>query len=473
MFHGNYCGPYWSAGKIQQSVLSNVAPIDDFDATCKEHDGAYARQRMDNENGKLVAKKEEDSGYRNVGIRPDGTMITTEENKPWSNDDYKQQDKYAKKYHDLLKEADLRFAKQNIGKGVTRTVAGLVVGTQGILRGSKNMTRLRRQPTPRPTKLANARSGQNRTGNDRSVGAPVAVSTRRTTVKPKITSSGTGVVVSHRTFLSPIVCQAAYTAEKFSVNPAMGSTFPWLAKVAARYDKYRFKQLKFEYRSVTATSTTGVIMMSFDYDASDDPPATKLDQSQTVPNSENNAWMNNNLVVPVDAKWRFTRQGAIDGDIKTYDLGNMFISSLYGAGAVSGELYVTYVVELDKPTHPAPLAMTGSSSAPTSAAPLAEPYTVGGKSQAFERLNDTQIKCIIPGEYFLSIRIFGTGITAFNLPTASGTSAKIAETFTTTQGLQTSKLRVSKNDTVNLDQYTATTITSHVVIITEIDYDIV
>lgn len=41
-YHGNYCGPGWSAGKMQTSVVSNVLPLDTFDETCKKHDAAYA-----------------------------------------------------------------------------------------------------------------------------------------------------------------------------------------------------------------------------------------------------------------------------------------------------------------------------------------------------------------------------------------------------------------------------------------------
>lgn len=41
-YHGNYCGPNWSAGRHQPSVLSDVPPTDDFDRTCKVHDAAYA-----------------------------------------------------------------------------------------------------------------------------------------------------------------------------------------------------------------------------------------------------------------------------------------------------------------------------------------------------------------------------------------------------------------------------------------------
>jgi len=43
-YHGNYCGPDWSAGKHQGSVISDVPALDVFDATCKVHDAAYANQ---------------------------------------------------------------------------------------------------------------------------------------------------------------------------------------------------------------------------------------------------------------------------------------------------------------------------------------------------------------------------------------------------------------------------------------------
>lgn len=41
-YHGNYCGPGWSAGKYQSSVVSSVPAVDEFDDTCKEHDASYA-----------------------------------------------------------------------------------------------------------------------------------------------------------------------------------------------------------------------------------------------------------------------------------------------------------------------------------------------------------------------------------------------------------------------------------------------
>ncbi len=44
-YHGNYCGPNWSDGKYQTSVVGSLPPIDEDDLTCYEHDAAYARGR--------------------------------------------------------------------------------------------------------------------------------------------------------------------------------------------------------------------------------------------------------------------------------------------------------------------------------------------------------------------------------------------------------------------------------------------
>lgn len=79
-YHGNYCGPGWSAGKYQDSVWDpSVPPVDEFDSTCMEHDGAYARG-------------------------------------------------------DNLKDADYKFYQANIGKGFKRSAAALAVGLQGYFR---------------------------------------------------------------------------------------------------------------------------------------------------------------------------------------------------------------------------------------------------------------------------------------------------------------------------------------------------
>lgn len=100
-YHGNYCGPGWSAGQHQASVAYGEGPpaIDEFDETCRVHDGKY------NSGGDL-------------------------------------------------KEADEVFYRQNIGRGLKRSAAALAVGFQGMFR-KKNSSMY---PTPQTSKRQRTRS---------------------------------------------------------------------------------------------------------------------------------------------------------------------------------------------------------------------------------------------------------------------------------------------------------------------------
>lgn len=47
-FTTNYCGMYWSDGKIQSSVVDGrSAPVSELDASCQKHDAAYAMAKDD------------------------------------------------------------------------------------------------------------------------------------------------------------------------------------------------------------------------------------------------------------------------------------------------------------------------------------------------------------------------------------------------------------------------------------------
>ncbi len=41
-FTTNYCGMYWSDGKIQSSVIGSSEPVNELDAACQEHDASYS-----------------------------------------------------------------------------------------------------------------------------------------------------------------------------------------------------------------------------------------------------------------------------------------------------------------------------------------------------------------------------------------------------------------------------------------------
>lgn len=425
-YHGNWCGPGWSDGEYQNSVRGFAPAIDEFDETCRQHDFAFA----------------------------DGQA---------------------------LNDADMTFIHANLGKNAKRTAAAMAVYARNKLTPSPitpNMTTQKKnnKNNLRGSNNGNKRTMQNNTtrkGNDVFRNAPVSISSRRTGAAPTISTTKSGIVVSHRTFLSPVSNDINFTVTQFSTNPALGTTFPWLSKIAARYDKYRFRKLRFEYRSVCPTSTSGVCMMSFDYDASDEAPTSKLVQAQTIPNAENNIWMNNDLNVPCDSTWRYTRQGTIPAtDVKTYDLGTMWLSTIYGNGVIGGELYVEYVVELDKPTEPAALAMTSTATGPLVASPLYSSGTIPpvdtGKALPFKVTSSTILTCLVPGTYFLTYTILGSTITGFIAPSCTGTLTTLFNTVTTTQATKGLKIVCNKDDTLNFSSIiTAATVTSGRLDITE------
>lgn len=320
--------------------------------------------------------------------------------------------------------------------------------------------------------------GTKQTGNDARQMAPVAIATKRTGLAPRMVNRPSGVIeIAHRSFLCPITSANAFTASGFYVNPGLPGTFPWLAKLARRYEEYRFKKLRFEYRSVCATSTSGVVMMSFDYDAADALPTSKPQQAQTVPNSEINSWASNDLMIACDAGWKYIRAGTLSAnlDVKTYDLGQMCLSTVYGTGVVTGELYVEYAVELRKPTDGA----TTSGSLTSQTAVLTAPF--GGVNAfvgffPFTYTDNNTLTVAVPGEYFCVFTTTGTGLTAAAatptiVTTGSGVVTSLTSSASATIGNRVFRVRCELGDVLTFaNAGTGTTVTLTVLRVGTADY---
>lgn len=363
--------------------------------------------------------------------------------------------------------ADLKFYQQNVGKGIKRSVAAYAV----------------RYLNPIMTRKRSNLRGSVRTGaskqNDSKLAAPVAIATRRTGATPKMTTKTPGVIeVSHRSFLAPIASNATYTTQRFYANPGMPGTFPWLSRLARRYEMYRFKRLRFEYRSVCATDVRGVVMMSFDYDAADDLPSSKAQQAQTIPNSEINSWASNDLSIPTDGQWRYVRAGALSSnlDIKTYDFGQMVLSSIYGDNTITGELYVDYTVEFCKPTDGPSTGGTIDCTPTLFTSPFTTPVITG--PVPFEVVDANTLRVLVPGEYLFSVTTIGTGLSSAAqaiVLVANGTGAISSMTGTplaTTSSIRVYRLRVDIGDQLTLTNAgTGTTITRFTMRIGVADYN--
>lgn len=355
--HGNYCGPNWSDGKAQESVDGKTPPVDSLDALCQAHDAAYfhskgmepelrkkVRQQADWVLAKRVwtATNPAEAALYTAGMLAQMTKRSIE--------NYNSGDSKSKQ-----KMPNLR--SKNISRN--NSVAADIL---------LNMPK----PTPTPSQAAKA-------------AIPAANISVRTTKRAQLRTVNGNVVLSHRGLVANVMNSTTFSATTNPVNPGLASTFPWASRIGRSFDKYRFRKLTFEYHAVCPTSVAGVVMLTFDYDANDNIPQSKFEHSQSSPGVETSVYTSCRLNVPVDNQWRFVRQGAVTGDIKTYDIGGLVFSTSYGSNTgIVGEIYVSYEVEFSKPSVGYPLTVvsqtSGALNAPfgtiTSQAGTAQPVTV-------------------------------------------------------------------------------------------------
>lgn len=131
-------------------------------------------------------------------------------------------------------------------------------------------------------------------------------------------------------------------------NPGLAASFPWLSGHADLYERYRIHKLVYRYKNLKGTASNGNILMSFDYDTLDNPPANAVEMTQSTVYVDGAPWRIFQLDVPTDKRDLFTRSGAVAGaDLKTYDMGKLHIAA-EGCADTSphGYLEVEYDVEL-------------------------------------------------------------------------------------------------------------------------------
>lgn len=152
----------------------------------------------------------------------------------------------------------------------------------------------------------------------------------------------------------------AFGVVSYAVNPGIAATFPWLSTLANRFESYKFKKLHFVYETEKSASTNGSVQGMIDYDASENPPATKIDFMSSANAVRSAVWQEFRFnATPANlhkmVAERYTRSTTLPAnlDIKTYDVGTFHFGSSGCADTSSvGELYVEYEVELLTPQIP-------------------------------------------------------------------------------------------------------------------------
>lgn len=161
----------------------------------------------------------------------------------------------------------------------------------------------------------------------------------------------------------------SFTATKYTINPGLSGTFPWLSIQAAQWQQYRFHKLCFRYVTRAPTSESGSLILSPEYNVSDTSPSTEQAASNTMDAVEDAVWKSITCTLDVRAMFplgprKQIRSGTIAGDYTTYDAGKLFVCTVGSSTNSIGKLWVDYDVELFVPQTS---SVTATAAASTSA----------------------------------------------------------------------------------------------------------
>jgi len=209
------------------------------------------------------------------------------------------------------------------------------------------------------TKSQKRRARRQRAGNDGG-GPPSAVGAGHIAQGPAIIGGSRGTVrFSNREYVADVTAGQPGTAGPvvtLALNPANPSAFPWLSRIAVGYELYRFRRLVVHYTPTCGSSTAGMIVGAFDYDATDVSPANKQVLSGYDGAARGNVWNKLDMRCKPMSGWYYTGtpgstvSNPVGTDLKMYDLGKFYLGVYNQATATTvGELTVEYEVEFAKP----------------------------------------------------------------------------------------------------------------------------
>jgi len=213
------------------------------------------------------------------------------------------------------------------------------------------------KPKPKPPASNGGKREMYNPGLQRTIAAPVSYGTLVRTGRPNSKTTGTSRNIQFRELvLSAVAGSTTFTIQStLALNPGVAATFPRLAAEAQLWQQYRFNSLRFEWVPFAATSTAGDIMLSPNYDASQPPPVNETQASDNYGACISSVYAPFTCVLDPAAMMgsgprRWIRSTNIAGDIKTFDVGKLFVISNNESGTSTvGKLYVEYDVDLFLP----------------------------------------------------------------------------------------------------------------------------
>jgi len=184
-------------------------------------------------------------------------------------------------------------------------------------------------------------------------------------VVPTGFANGKPLVVSHREYVADVVSSGSgFTYTQYVNNPGVSTTFPWLAGLAKKFQRYRFRQLAYVFKTMSSEyasgSALGSVIISTNTNVLDAAFPNKADMENTA--GACSAKPSENLMHGIECessqlnlKYWFTRDdtnvppaaASLNYDQSVTTVATQGLSA--PAGTVIGELWITYTVELSQP----------------------------------------------------------------------------------------------------------------------------
>lgn len=292
------------------------------------------------------------------------------------------------------------------------------------------------------------------------VKAPVAVGTLVKGARaPKVNFASDGsCTIAHSEYVQDVTTAVSGVAQSKLVNPQSADMFTWLSAIGSRFEMFRFKKLRFRYKTSSSTTQDGFVILGFDFDVYDDNPSKAVMLTWKY-NSKSPVWSDNVLDVSADTRmstWRYCNYlnlGA-QGDSRLDYIGKLLLLCNSSTDNLAvGELFVDYVCEFRQPSYKLPTLYSESLTSPTwttTNAFFAQPVAFAGNMPV---IVNTANKIIIPneGEYLISAKAVGSGISSnitivgsqpIDYPNAEWTLTDLGSTFTATLANSTYVLKV-------------------------------
>lgn len=332
-----------------------------------------------------------------------------------------------------MDEQSLEFVREGIRRTVSQTQMKKSNPSSKQSRGQANAKYQANQQKRKP-RQAPAEQNQLQT-------APAAQSRVRVSKGQRVrdVQSGNGNrTVVFEEYVQDIITSGttlAFSAASFPLQPGVSTLFAWLADQAINYQEYRFRKISFRFETDQSTGIAGKVMYAFSPDAGDPIPVNKQEMLEYGVKGKCAVWQEFEMPVPLNEALgvkRFIRSGnlAANLDIKTYDLGLLFVATqgVVATSANVGELYVKYEVELLTPVvqslqaaQARSVRIAGGGTISTTAQFGTAPTTLNGLNITVDATGAILTFNRV-GNYLLYWQLAGTGLfTAFTIPAGTQT----------------------------------------------------